>query len=45
MEIGKTLYVTERSDWREWLSIHHGTEKEIWLIGYRKNAGQTQPAL
>ena len=40
MEIGKTLYVTERSDWREWLSTNHGTEKEIWLIGYRKDAGK-----
>ena len=44
MEIGKTLYVTQRSEWREWLSANHGTEKEIWLIGYRKNVGQTQPA-
>ena len=34
MEVGKTLYVTQRSEWREWLSANHGTEKEIWLIGY-----------
>ena len=38
MEVGKTLYVTKRSEWREWLSSHHGTEKEIWLIGYRKDS-------
>ena len=37
MEVGKTLYVTKRSEWREWLSSHNGTEKEIWLIGYRKD--------
>ena len=40
MEVGKTLYVTQRSEWREWLSANHGTEKEIWLIGYRKEAGK-----
>ena len=40
MEIGKTIYVTERSEWRKWLSAHHRTEKEIWLIGYRKDTGK-----
>ena len=40
MEVGKTLYVTQRSEWREWLSANHRTEKEIWLIGYRKGTGK-----
>jgi uncharacterized protein YdeI (YjbR/CyaY-like superfamily) len=40
MVVGKTLYVTRRSEWREWLSANHGTEKEIWLIGYRKDSNK-----
>jgi uncharacterized protein YdeI (YjbR/CyaY-like superfamily) len=36
MHIGKTLYVTKRDEWRKWLKQHHKTEKEIWLIYYRK---------
>jgi uncharacterized protein YdeI (YjbR/CyaY-like superfamily) len=40
MDIGKTLYVTERDDWRKWLKEHHTTEKEIWLICYRKETGK-----
>ena len=38
MEIGKMLYVTNRKDWREWLSENHDKEKEIWLINYRKDS-------
>jgi len=40
MELGKTLYVTRRSEWRDWLSANHKTEKEIWLIGYPKKSGK-----
>ncbi len=40
MEIGKTLYVTERKAWRAWLSKHHSTEKDIWLIYPRKKTGK-----
>jgi uncharacterized protein YdeI (YjbR/CyaY-like superfamily) len=40
MEIGKTLYVTRRDEWRAWLEQHHTTESEIWLVFYRKDAGQ-----
>lgn len=32
MDIGKTLYVWDRKDWREWLAANFDTEKEIWLI-------------
>ena len=39
MELGKTLYVTLRCEWRDWLSANHKTEKEIWLVGYSKNSG------
>lgn len=40
MEITKTLYVTNRSEWRRWLSEHHATELEIWLVYYRKDSGK-----
>ncbi|MCX6746627.1 MAG: YdeI/OmpD-associated family protein [Candidatus Pacearchaeota archaeon] len=40
MEIGKTLYVTNRNDWQSWLAKNHDKEKEIWLIYYRKSSGK-----
>lgn len=36
----KTLYVTDRTDWRMWLEKHHGSEKEVWLVYYRKRTGK-----
>jgi len=36
MEIGETLYVTNRDDFRSWLEKHHKSKKEIWLIQYKK---------
>jgi len=36
----KTLYVTDRKDWRSWLEEHHASEKEIWLVYYRKKTGK-----
>jgi uncharacterized protein YdeI (YjbR/CyaY-like superfamily) len=39
MKIGKTLYVSTRKAWRSWLTIHHATKKEIWLIYYKKGSG------
>jgi len=40
MIVGKTLYVTDRKDWRSWLLKNHDKEKEIWLIYYRKSSGK-----
>jgi uncharacterized protein YdeI (YjbR/CyaY-like superfamily) len=42
MELGKTLYVTDRRDWREWLAKNHSKEKEIWLVYYRKSSGKSR---
>ena len=36
MEIGETIYVTTREEFREWLEKNHKTCKEIWLIQYKK---------
>ena len=40
MEITKTLHVTKRKDWRKWLRQHYKTEKEIWLVYYKKGTGK-----
>ena len=38
MEIAQTLYVTNRDDWRAWLEKNSHSEKEVWLVYYRKEA-------
>jgi uncharacterized protein YdeI (YjbR/CyaY-like superfamily) len=38
MEIGETLYVTDRDDFRKWLIDNHQKKKEIWLVQYKKSA-------
>lgn len=40
MKLGKTLYVTERNAWRDWLASNHDKEDEIWLIFYKKGTGK-----
>jgi uncharacterized protein YdeI (YjbR/CyaY-like superfamily) len=39
MEITKTLYVTDRDEWRAWLGENSETESEIWLIYYKRHTG------
>lgn len=41
MQIGKTLYVQTREEWRKWLRENHAKESEIWFIFYRKATGKT----
>ncbi|MEW6240464.1 MAG: hypothetical protein AB1564_06610 [Chloroflexota bacterium] len=38
MQIGETLYVAARDDFRKWLIKNHKSKKEIWLIQYKKAA-------
>jgi uncharacterized protein YdeI (YjbR/CyaY-like superfamily) len=40
MQIRKTLYVTSRKEWRAWLTKHHQSETEVWLIYYKKHTGR-----
>jgi uncharacterized protein YdeI (YjbR/CyaY-like superfamily) len=40
MEIGKTLYLTKRKDWRAWLEKNFDKEKEIWLVYPKKSSGK-----
>jgi uncharacterized protein YdeI (YjbR/CyaY-like superfamily) len=44
MGIAKTLYVTTRDEWRAWLTSHHVSETEVWLIYYKKHTGQPRIA-
>ena len=41
MEIGETLLVKSRQEWRNWLIEHHQDRKEIWLVYYKKTSGKT----
>ncbi|MEW6403595.1 MAG: hypothetical protein AB1649_17505 [Chloroflexota bacterium] len=36
MEIGETIYVTTRDEFRKWLEKNHKAKREIWLIRYKK---------
>jgi uncharacterized protein YdeI (YjbR/CyaY-like superfamily) len=40
MEIGKTLYVHHREDWRAWLEKNFDKAKEIWLVNPNKASGK-----
>jgi uncharacterized protein YdeI (YjbR/CyaY-like superfamily) len=39
-EAEKQIHFTSRDDWRSWLEENHATEKEIWLIHYKKHTGK-----
>lgn len=41
MNVGKTLKVKNRLEWRRWLAKHHADTKEIWLVYYKKTSGKT----
>jgi uncharacterized protein YdeI (YjbR/CyaY-like superfamily) len=41
MEVGETVRVRSRAEWRTWLSRHHADRKEIWLVYYKKGSGKT----
>lgn len=41
MDIGRTLNVKTPDAWRRWLAKHHATEKEIWLVYYKKASGKS----
>ena len=40
MDIGQTLYVSDRNLWREWLEANFNTAKEIWLVYPNKVSGE-----
>jgi len=42
MGISRMLYVTSREEWRSWLAKHHESEREVWLVYYKKQTGRTR---
>lgn len=40
MEVGRTLYVSRRKQWRDWLQKHHATKTEIWLVYPKPHTGK-----
>ena len=44
MKITKTFYTPNRRTWRQWLKKHSRSEKEVWLIYYRKESGKARIA-
>jgi uncharacterized protein YdeI (YjbR/CyaY-like superfamily) len=34
------LYVTNGREWRDWLKRHYKSEKEVWLVYYKKHTGE-----
>jgi uncharacterized protein YdeI (YjbR/CyaY-like superfamily) len=40
MNIGKTLYLNNKKDWRKWLEANFDKEKEIWLVIPSKDSSQ-----
>jgi uncharacterized protein YdeI (YjbR/CyaY-like superfamily) len=40
MTVSKTLYVTTRKEWRDWLNDNFDKAKEIWLVYPKKYTGK-----
>lgn len=38
MNLGETLYVKNRRQWRAWLAKNHRSSPEIWLVYYKKQS-------
>jgi len=36
----RRIYVSDRRQWRAWLEKHHASEKEVWLIYYKRHTGK-----
>ena len=37
-----SIHPKTRAEWRRWLEQHHTRDEGVWLIGYKKGAGQPQ---
>lgn len=40
MEVSKTLLVSTRAEWRQWLKKNYKTTADIWLVFYKKASGK-----
>ena len=41
MEISRTFCPVSREEWRDWLNKYSTTEKEIWLVFFKKHTGKS----
>ena len=39
-DMKNALYATHRKEWRDWLKKHSKTEREVWLVYYKKHTGK-----
>ncbi len=46
MQMHKTIHVTDREQWRQWLQENHAREREVWLVfqGYPPPTAAATPA-
>jgi uncharacterized protein YdeI (YjbR/CyaY-like superfamily) len=42
VDIGDTLYVATREEWRAWLDINHDKMTDVWLIYYKAGSGKSR---
>lgn len=40
MSEAERFYPESRTQWREWLSLHHTSSKGVWLVYNRKTSGK-----
>ncbi len=40
LDEARLLYVTNRREWRDWFEKHYKSEKEVWLVYYKKHTGR-----
>jgi len=40
MNFANQIYFPDRGKWRAWLALNHDTEKEAWLVYYKKHTGK-----
>jgi uncharacterized protein YdeI (YjbR/CyaY-like superfamily) len=40
LDEAELLYVTNGREWRDWLQRHYKSEKEVWLVYYKKHTGK-----
>jgi len=38
----RTFFAVDRTKWRKWLEANHNQASEVWLVHYKKEAGQPQ---
>jgi uncharacterized protein YdeI (YjbR/CyaY-like superfamily) len=39
MDISTKLYAGSAAEWRRWLHVHSATERDIWLVFFKKGSG------